>query len=322
VSRHRRIALAALFGASACTSAAEPRDPDVAPSSTVAAADGAPLAESTPGAWPAVPHGTTASGATWQTIRHRTVHVHLAVPKGAAIERSSLEYGHPVVRVPVGDSLVEIVFSSGTAPFDPGLAKDPPEIVGMPVERIARTAENTTVLYRKHGTLVVLGWVRGAKCSGEFLRPQDIDEAFDVCASMRVPPPGLWQSRHEDSLGPHPPVPADAFLEAPHGVPVIYTGHYVARVVTGDCPPDAELRDEVVNALELETRDYPHGPVRIGKLSDSADDTTYRTDTLIFATRHDHCCAATILGFFTPPTDAQIDDVARLCDATSWRVPF
>jgi hypothetical protein len=44
---------------------------------------------------------------------------------------------------------------------------------------------------------------------------------------------------------------------------------------------------------------------------------TYDTATSVWATRGEHCCVASILEFFTPPTDAQIEDVARLCDETS-----
>ena len=315
-----RGALLLVLASSGCSRA---HDEDAASSASAAAETPAPApaivagVAGVAGAWPDVPTGETASGAIWQTVRHGTGHVHLALPRGVEPEKASLPFGHPVVRVRAGESIVDITYSSGGAQFGHGLAQNPPTIVGLPIERIARTPENTTILYRRSDGHVVMGWVRGAECKAEHLRPGDESAAFAVCESVRVPPPGRWERRTRTS-GPLMPVPADAELREEHGVALLYAGHYAAKVVDAVCPDEAELRDELrPETWTFEHRDLPHGPVLLGRGVRTWDGATYDTATNVWATRRQHCCVASIFGFFTPPTDAQIDDVARLCDETS-----
>jgi hypothetical protein len=165
----------------------------------------------------------------------------------------------------------------------------------LPIERIARTPENTTILYRRGDERVVLGWVRGAECKTEFLHAEDENAAFAVCESVRVPPPGAWERRKRTS-GPLMPVPADVELREEHGVALLYAGHYVAKVVNRGCPDEAELRDQLSpETWVFERRDLPHGSVLLGRGSRTWDGATYDTATTVWATRRDHCCVASIL---------------------------
>jgi hypothetical protein len=311
----------ALLFVLATSSCSGRREEDAAPSvaspSVAKAIDAPAIVAGVAGAWPDVPQGQTASGAIWQTVRHGTIHVHLALPPGIEPVKSSLEFGHPVVSVRAGDSTVQITYSSGGAQFGAGLAGDPPKLDSLPIERIARTPENTTILYRRGDEQVVLGWVRGAACKTEFLRPGDESAAFAVCESVRVPSPGPWERRTRMS-GPLMPVPADAELSEEHGVALLYAGHYVAKIVNRVCPDEAELRDQLSPEMWVfQRRELPHGPVLVGRGSRKWDGATYDTATTAWATRGDHCCVASILEFFTPPTDVQVEDIARLCDETS-----
>lgn len=311
--------LALLVLASSCCSRAQEEAPAPVAVNPSPAVDtrAREIVASVAGAWPDVPSGETASGAIWQTVRHGTIHVHLALPRGVEPLMSSLEYGHPVVRVRAGESTVEITYSSGGAQFGAGLARDPPMLDSLPIERIARTPENTTILYRRGDERRVLGWVRGAECKTEFLRPGDESAAFAVCESVRVPPPGRWERRTRTSA-PLMPVPADAELREESGVALLYAGHYTAKVVAGVCPDEAELRDALPSETwTFEHRDLTHGPVLVGRGKRTWDGATYDTATRVWATRGGHCCVASIGEFFTPPTEAQIEDVARLCDETS-----
>ncbi len=311
------LAVTCALAASGCT--APPRSHDAPVDAPPPAAASATAESWPPGtAWPTVPQGRTPAGATWQSVRHGTVHVHLAVPAGAELTRATLEFGHPVVRVAVGHSTVEITFSSGTAPFAPGLARDPPRLAGLPLERIARTPDNTTVQYLRQGQRTVLGWVRGAKCESVWLADDDVATVFDLCASLRVPPPGPWRRRDSDGGVPLPPVPQDATLDGSARVPVIYTGHYVARVVPGACPSEAEVREASgADPVAFERPTYPHGPVLVARRTGSYEGERYPAETSVWAARAGHCCIATIGEFFTDATAEQVDDVARLCDATA-----
>ena len=177
----RRLALLVSFALPSCSRAPEEEPAPSVAGSTVASPTPAPEAVAgVEGAWPEVPRGETASGAIWQTVRHGTIHVHLALPRGVEPVKSTLEYGHPVVKVRVGDSSVQITYSSGAAQFGPELARDPPTMASLPIERIARTPENTTILYRRGDQRVVLGMVRGAECKTEVLHAEDEDAAFAV----------------------------------------------------------------------------------------------------------------------------------------------
>jgi hypothetical protein len=267
--------------------------------------------------WPELPPAPP--GTTYRTVHAKTIHVAVAVPKGASVETSSLPFGHPVVYVTVGSARLSITFSSGRNVFMADLAKSPPMVASLPVERIVTTPENTAVLFRrKSGELVVNGWVRAAECIGESLQPTEVDLAFSVCASLRVPPPGPLHPGGDEVDKPFPPIPEGAYVSREYGVTQLYAGQFAGKVLAKPCPTEDELHAAwPKDDLHLERKDYPHGSVLVSREEASYEGAHYRAATTVWAMRHAHCCIATIPEAFTPPTEAQVDYVARWCDATN-----
>ncbi|MCR9162749.1 MAG: hypothetical protein ACE37F_02725 [Nannocystaceae bacterium] len=258
-------------------------------------------------AWPSAPE----EDASWQTIRYETVHVRLAVPKGARVERQRMPYGHPSVVVVGAKGSVQITYSSGAGVFARGLGEEPPTVAGLPIERIERTPENTTVAYVVQGIPRVVGWVRGAECKVESLDPEVIDFGFSLCASMRVPKPGpLVEARPG---APFSAVPSDAVLLEDR-VPLLYAGHFNAKRTPGPCASEAEIREHQGERFELEKRPGERGEILVGRAFSEYDGAVFPSTTSVWATRGGRCCVATIAEAITPPTRAQVDYVARLCD--------
>ena len=271
----------------------------------------APVVVRSDDAWPDVPTAATAHG-RWQTIRHETVHVHLAVPTDAKVVKRRLPYGHPsVVIVGPKGSEVQITYSSGAGVFGHGLAQEPPTVAGLPIARIERSPENTTVAYSVNGVPRVVGWVRGAECKIESLVPEAIDFGFSTCASMRVPKPGPLLER--TGAEPFSIAPAEATHVIGY-VPLLYAGHFSAKRTRGVCSTEAEIRAFHGTHFQLERRRGEHGPLLVGRSFSEYDGVTFPSTTTVWATRAGRCCVATIAEALTPPTDAQLDYIARLCD--------
>jgi hypothetical protein len=89
---------------------------------------------------------------------------------------------------------------------------------------------------------------------------------------------------------------------------------HVDCVVTGE----AEVREASgADPVAFERPTYPHGPVLVARRTGSYEGERYPAETSVWAARAGHCCIATIGEFFTDATAEQVDDVARLCDATA-----
>ncbi len=282
--------------------------------SAVASSPASGLAASGESVWPAIPKAPV--GRTYREVRAGTLQVAIAIPEGGKVEATKLPFGHDVVYVDSGATRVSITFSSGGTVFAPGLSKTPPKIASLPVDRIVRDPENVTVAFRrKGGELVVSGWVRGAECQAESLAPASVDEALALCASLRVLAPGPTTREVAPDQKPFPKVPADTFVRHDHGVTQLFAGQFVAKVLARKCPTDAEVRDAFVRGDPHVTHaTYPHGSVTVSRAEDEFEGVTVRTSTTVWAERGAACCIATIPEHFTPPSEAQIDWVARWCD--------
>ena len=288
----------------------EPQDdPAAAPEEADAAAAEAGLYPDD--AWPDVPQGNTAEGATWRTIRHETIHVHIAVPADGEVREGTLAFGHPVVFVSADGVTVEITFSSGGGVFGHGLTADPPNVVGIPVEAISATEENTTVHYVRNGQHVVKGWVRGAECSAERLAEAEVSAAFSLCSTLRVPRPGPLINAPVGST--FSLLPSQAVVMQ-RSAPLVYAGHFVARTVPGPCSSEEEIRAHHGQSFTLERKQADHGDLLVGIDYAEYDGVRFRSGTTVWAARAGQCCVATIMESLTPPTQEQIDYVARLCD--------
>ena len=268
-----------------------------------------------PSVWPPLPPAP--AGSTYVPLHAQTLQVAVAVANPSAIRTDSLPYGHSVIYVDLGAATLSITFTSGMNAFEAGLQKTPPTFIGLPVERMVRTPDNTTLLLHTRDGENVMGYTRGAECKGEQLAPSDIDAAFAICASLRTLAPGPLTEEVPPSQRPFPKVPKGAYASHEY-VTEVHAGQFIGKVIEGACPTQAELEAKwTPGDLGLERRDYPHGVVLISHEAQEYEGTRYATLTEVWATRRDHCCIAMIPEFFTPPNQSQIDYVASWCDSTA-----
>lgn len=301
VSRMRAAPLLALLVV-AC--AHGERSSEVAPLPASASTPRSPVTS----VWPDVPTGTTPDGATWQTIRERTIQVHVALPPGFTVERTTLPFGHPVVYL-VGPTVrAEITYSSGPPRF---AVTGEFARTGLVEPRLERTDVNITLAHTRQGARVVTSWVRGAQCEVLRVTPANEEVAFRLCASLRVPPPGPLRAPPPGTT--LPPLPEGASVATSAGTTSIHAGHFTMRVSPRLCPDAATLRTRHGDDLELSERTMPNGALLVGQTWSSILDDRWKSTVTIWATRHDYCCVADIPGDF-PPTAEQVDFVASLCD--------
>lgn len=299
-------------------SGSEQAGPEDSPVTAAAQPSSAPasvpyaLPTATDAAWASVPTGTTADGATWQTIRHGTVHAHVALPAGVSVELGTLEYGHPVVRLR-GDQLeLQITFSSGTPRFVT-TGSSPASLSN--VRRVA-TDRNVTMAYTAQGERRVAGWTRSTLCEALHVTPANEDLAFRICASMQLPHPGaLLAPRPAGSEPPWPAQPEHATVERIGTVRRMLTGHFSAQVNSrGPCPTVSRLHETYGADLETRERALPNGPALQGQLYERLGADRWPSGVVIWATRANYCCMASISGD-PAPTEAQVTYVAELCDS-------
>jgi hypothetical protein len=263
--------------------------------------------------WPALDVDPPA-GTTFRAFHHGTLHVRIALPAGAKAEETRLTYGHPAIVVTLGDVRVQITYSSGGAMWGGTLAQSPPKMGTMAVDRVERDADHVTVIYRqKDGTPIVNAWSRGAEGRGEWLRDDQLDAAFRICATMRTLPPGAWR----DVEPRFPPIPEGASVSHEYGVTEMVAGHFRGKVLEKACPSREEVeKNHAPSEMKLEVRAMSHGSVLVGREFQTYEGRRWEAGTTFWATRGERCCVGYIPEFFTPPSSAQIDDVARWCDLT------
>lgn len=276
------------------------------------------LPSATDAAWPSVPAGTTADGATWQTIRHGTIHTHVALPDGVRVELGTMELGHPVVRLRGEGLELEITFSSGRPRFAT-TGSVPPSVSN--VRRVVSDL-NVTMAYTAQGERRVMGWTRSTQCEARHVTPANEDLALRICASMQLPHPGaLLPPRPAGTEGPWPAQPEHVVVERVGTVRRMLAGHFSVQVNSrGPCPSASQLHDTYGADLETRERALPHGPALQGQLYERLGEERWPSGVVIWATRAAHCCMATIPGE-PPPTEAQVTYVAELCDSVGQAPP-
>ncbi len=312
---------AAATGAATGTGARQSEDESAAPASQPAGGDPAgrayyTLPSATEEVWPSVPRGRTEEGWVWQTLRHQTIHVHLALPPTYRVELGTDPNQFPVIRLHGPGAELEVSYSSGTARFVT-TGEMPPSVTQV---RRVESEQNVAMAYDDaQGRRRVGSWTRAAHC--ELLRATESnqDEAFRVCQSMRHPPPGaLLAPRTADpatSAAAWLPQPEHATVDHVGGLRRMFTGHFRVQVnPRGPCPPLETLAERYGPDLEARPIALAHGPALQGQLYERLVDLRWPAGVVVWATRGGQCCTATIPGV-PAPTDAQVTYVAEICDA-------
>lgn len=232
--------------------------------------------------------------------------MHIAVPRGFRVERTQGPYGHPIVNI-VGTSLTaQITYSSG-------LVRIPETSLG-PNGRVIDTATNVTTVFTRLSKRVVLGQVPGAQCEVELVG-DDEAQAVALCSSMRVPRPGALTRGRQSVSRPYPPIPEFATLNPSGTTTMMYTGYFSLRVLPNACPNAGELREANGPDFQVAERRLPHGPALVGRSLLHFDGNDRLGGPSVCATRAGACCIASFPDF-KEPTEAQLNYVATLCDAT------
>jgi hypothetical protein len=281
-------------------------------------------------AWPTVPAEATAPpGYTWTTLRHETVHARLLVPDDAAVtEVTEVDAGaaRPVVRVAHQAVTAELTFNPHAAWLSPGVLRAP---VGGAGSAVRQTPDNIAWQAElPDGGVRVSGYARGVQCVVE-LGPFDrgaTEEAFTVCASLRPPALGEWGPAAAKPNGTA--VPAGAWVEATRGELIgdSLLGPYAPRLYAGwyglahtNCPADyATLGTATAGEAEVAvTRvDSAGGPAHLRLGRATRDGVTFTSSARLVAPRGEGCCSVELFPFRTPPSDAEIAYLVRLCDTT------
>ncbi|MCA9579266.1 MAG: hypothetical protein KC668_27750, partial [Myxococcales bacterium] len=271
------------------------------------------LPSATDDAWPAVPSGTTPEGWVFQTIRHETIHVHLAVPPNYRVELGRHSTGLPAVYLHGPGTDIEITYSSGTARFVT-TGRIPSSITNV---RREASPHGVTMAYNDaQGMRRVASFIRAARCELLWATPDNEDEAFRVCATMRHPPPGpLAPPRARGTNAPWPPQPEFAAVSTLGSVRRMLTGHFSVQVNRrGPCPSAETLVERYGRDIEVRAIDLPNGPALRGQLYERLDRERWVSGVSIWATRAGQCCTGSITGE-PVATEAQVTYVAELCDA-------
>ena len=267
------------------------------------------LPTATDDAWPSRPIDTDIHGAIWQSIRHRSIHVHVAVPHGFEIYRGALDNGRPVVRLVAPDLSIEIVDSNG--PPHSALAGEVPP--GVTDVHRAATDQNLTLAYTENGERVVIGWSRSASCRALYVTSQNEEMAFDLCAGMGVPHPGPVR-QFASPAAFSPPMSDQAAFEVEAGVRRWMTGYFTLEVTDGRCASADSLRASHGGDVDFTPRVLPHGPALEGQLYQGAGSDRWGSGVGVWMTRAGYCCSARLLGEL-PISPEQVTYVAELCDA-------
>ncbi|MBK9070519.1 MAG: hypothetical protein IPL79_05900 [Myxococcales bacterium] len=238
----------------------------------------------------------------------------MALPADATVELDRLAYGHPVIYVRSNGVRVDITWS-GSA-YNPEFSATPPTFGRTPVHQISRATGNETVHYIRDGINTVVGYVRGATCEGKLLREAEVERAFQLCASMRVPRPGALVKR-PTSLLRHLPYLAYEKDSTPilgKTPPTAFAGHIAVQAFPGPCN-ETDIREiNTSGEVEFATVQLPHGATFVRSCFQGTGAARVLTWASAWSTRRGHCVRVDIHESMDPITPAQLDYIARLSD--------
>ncbi|MDP2316957.1 MAG: hypothetical protein Q8P41_28955 [Pseudomonadota bacterium] len=281
-------------------------------------------------AWPTViAEEAPPPGYSWQTLRRKTVHARLLVPDDAHVTESDDDAEAPFVRIEHRAVTADVSYSPGSAWSVLGATTTPARVGGVDVDQVRITTDNVTwQTSLPDGGVRVSGYARGARCVVE-LGPFDrgfIDEAFTICASLRLPPVGPWGPAVAKPSGTA--VPTGAWVEPSRAEMVgdSLLGPYAPRIYTGwfglahtNCPADfATLGAAGEGEVEVAVtrHDSASGPAYARQARSARDGVAFASGARVVAPRGDGCCVVELFPFLAAPSSAEIDYAVALCDTT------
>lgn len=269
--------------------------------------------------WPTtIAEAPAPAGARWQTLRHANVHARLLLPDGAEISESDSldEDDVPWVRATVRVLTAELTYAP-TAAWYAALA---PEGARRTADNVAWQAE------LPDGGLRVTAYARGVRCVAT-LGPFDrawLEQAYQLCGSVRPPPVGAWQPAPGRSSTM---VPEGAWVEPRRGemlgdsllgpyAPRLYAGWFGIAHAHCDPPASLEALEGTEATVAVTRRDTAGGPAYVRSARATRNGATFDSGVRIVAPRGDGCCVAEVFPLFEAPSDAEIEYVVAMCDTT------
>ena len=288
----------------------------------VTAAPTGPIVAERP--WPTtIAEAPAPAGASWQTLRHANVHARLLVPDGAEISESDSldEDDVPWIRVTFRALTAELTYAPTAAWYvaeAPATARRTPDSVAWQTEQA-------------DGGLKVTAYARGVKCVaslGAFDRAW-LEQAYQLCASVRPPPLGAWAAAPGRSSTR---VPDGAWVEPRRGemlgdsllgpyAPRLYAGWF--GIAHAHCAEPATLgvAEGAEGTVTVTRRDTAGGPAYVRSARATRKGVTFDAGVRIVAPRGDGCCVAEVFPLVGVPSGAELDYVVALCDTTQGAGP-
>jgi hypothetical protein len=257
--------------------------------------------------WPHAPEGK--AGGSWRTIRNDALCVSVFVPTHATLESFVTRGVYPMATLTHEGVTATISVESGSASFAEGLSSATPTLVGQAVVKISRKEGNTTVLVKNNGMYSVTGWVRGAQCEVISQNAAEAQLGFDMCADLRVPPPGPLVQAHPW----FPLLPQMAEVVETSRVSKFYLGHVHGRVLQRSCPSMSELQEANPSMIFSTQPGAAGSELMVGVGVGDSDGRRYTMQTTVWGAAGRRCCIASIPESLESPTEAQVDYLVRIC---------